>query len=204
MIQQLDPRTDKVREMTKAEYARFVEGQPFTFRQAPDQGPGSIQLWDNVDLAWTRPLPRDVAMEHYIHKEVIKCSNCRFTTVFNSGFAKHIERTQAQTEDHKGAAVERWVRAEDGQAGATCNGCGAKFISRATGGQRHLDEVREATRLHQTAAVPIIMLRFSRGPQMPVDVDNGHQSGPDASQETGMPAQPVHGKRRGRKRSRAR
>lgn len=71
------------------------------FRQRWDSGNGGVaiersgdqieklKLYDMVDGTWTNPIESSMVYGHYLRKEVVKCSACTYTSVYDRDVVNH-------------------------------------------------------------------------------------------------------------------
>jgi hypothetical protein len=145
---------------------------PREIEYAPGRGgkpPSKIRMWDVVERRWTLPNEPELVYGLYLKKEVIKCSACNFTTVYNQGsfsVSSHIKKVYESAKYHKGARIVD-ARDRDGQR---CTGCDAPFSSRKRQGDLHLKTTLMLSDTHHHAH-PLVTKRFSLEVSEPVGTE---------------------------------
>lgn len=199
----LEPGTWQEREVSEETIRQLVDspqgGQ--VFKPAHD-GAANMRLWDAVDAAWGPVLPDYQAM-FSLRMVVYKCSACRFTTAFEGGVEKHLTKIKENAQQHTGASLKEAMDAR-GEPYTVCTGCGGSFRLRKLQGQRHLQEIREAPKVHGTVE-EVTMKRYSIDPSGPVVLKRRPiLNGKPTEVTTGPSASLVEGSSPGRKRKRHR
>jgi hypothetical protein len=164
----IDPRTGTESELSQARIDAILDSGRNIFREEGAKGAGKIRLWDKVDQSWSRELPHDLAIQHYLLKVVDKCSACTYVSVFGNGdssIVAHVRKVQESYHQHKSATIE--IHRNEREIVQICTGCGTPFSSRRNGGQKHLNATLEAGPAHKEAT-KVTMLRFSLTPDGPV------------------------------------
>lgn len=131
----------------------------------------NTKFWDFIDCDWTRALPRQeiedqrtrTKYQSYLDKVVIKCSACRFTTLFDNGVNDHINIIEAQAMEHRGAVIR-----ETDNGSRLCSGCGCTFHSRPGKAPRHLAQILELSVVHQGKVEALHMRRYGLAPSEPI------------------------------------
>lgn len=123
-------------------------------QQFTRDGPGKVQLWDNITNDWTKPLPEVVVNNRYLKKKVYKCSKCNFTTMYNVDAKKHLDQVAERKAEHAEATVEFMVTPQ-GAAGL-CTGCGATFISKPNQAKKHIEMMKGTEIDHEDAEFFVI------------------------------------------------
>ena len=161
MVRLIDPRTGQVREVSDETYRRVWDTPEGGIAQRLSDESQTNRLWDNVDGAWTLPLPQ-ATIPLYLHKVIFRCTACTFTGLGGDAVLKHLKAIGQNAEEHEGATLLPQIQ-QDGRVGLYCTGCGVLFSGRKGQGKKHLENVHQAVPLHEGAR-SVQMHRFSLVP----------------------------------------
>ena len=155
------------------EQARVLVGEEWsvpTIGKATDPlVPKPLRIWDCIDQSWTSPLVKIRVYDQYLPKRVVKCSACRYTSVFFAGtlagnLAPHVGQVHKQIVEHENAEATQPMPNERGMPSQICTGCGFPFqVGRVAG---HIMEVRVMGASHVRVEA-LLMNRFALEPSEP-------------------------------------
>lgn len=164
------------------ERAARAERMPDGTLQSDYAEASPVALWDNVDGAWTKPFSKDM-IGHYLRMEVVRCSDCTTTSVYDGGLNQHWQAVKDRFAQHKNAEMRMEKSDLRGNLGMLCSGCGSFLQTAKNSAQRHLAVINDEFLTHRNPR-EIVMLRYSVGPPAsaaPVTAlarANGHSAEP--------------------------
>lgn len=132
-------------------------------------GPAQMRLWDCVDEAWTGSIPDYQAMQISLKRVVVRCSACTYTSSkaqsVDGGIKGHLNKVFDDGVRHMRAVLAPLPVQPGMPPGQICSACGATFVARKNGGQKHLDTVLALVLAHQGQVEQIRLFRYSLGPE---------------------------------------
>lgn len=146
-------------------------------QQMVDDGGEGLRLWDNLENAWTSPLPASQA-QLYCKKAVFRCPACNWTSTHPGDVARHISEASEKTAKHQRARLK--LEMLSGQSWETCTGCGSHFRVGKPTGRTHLEQMRGMGASHKGASEEVV-LRFSLAPPGTPTLPRGTATAPPSS-----------------------